>query len=176
MRSDSANAAVMYEARKICNWLLANFDAVEFDITNLRINKLLYFIHAASLQVRPEGLIRNHFEAWQYGPVIRPVFDAFKIHKDTPIKAPALYLDYSSGERVPVPFDDISQPDLAIIRREFLNYSRFTTGELVSMSHHAGGPWDVTYRAHLADATASPRISNQLIRRHFSVDSPPTFH
>jgi uncharacterized phage-associated protein len=55
----------MYEARKICNFLLANFDAVEFDLTNLRINKLLFFIQAGAL---PEGLIRNHFEAWQYGP------------------------------------------------------------------------------------------------------------
>lgn len=164
----------MYEARKICNFLLANFDAVEFDLTNLRMNKLLFFIHAESLRQRPEGLIRNHFEAWQFGPVIRPVFDAFKIYNDSPVTALAQYLDYASGKRIPVPYDDIRDEDLKIIVREFRNYSRFSTGQLVSLSHEPGGPWDVVYRAHLADATLSPRISNRLIRSHFAGEEKST--
>jgi uncharacterized phage-associated protein len=164
----------MYEARKICNFLLANFDAVEFDITNMRINKLLYFIQVAGLREWPEGLIRNHFEAWQFGPVIRPVFDAFKIHKEEPIRAPAEYLDYSSGRRVPVPFDDIREEHRKVIREEFLSYTRFTTGQLVSLSHEPNGPWDLVYRAHLADPTCSPRIPNHLIRRHFTGEERST--
>lgn len=166
----------MYEARKLCNFLLANFDAVEFDLTNLRINKLLFFIHAEALRVRPQGLIRNHFEAWQFGPVLKPVFDTFKIYKDGPIQAPALYLDYASGKKVPVPYDDISAADREIILREFRNYSRFTTGQLVDLSHEPGGPWDTVFRQHLADATQSPRIPNELIRQHFAGDKSITRH
>jgi len=166
----------MYEARKICNFLLANFDAVEFDLTNLRINKLLFFIHAESLRSRPRGVVRNHFEAWQFGPVIRPVFDTFKIYKDSPIEAPALYLDYASGKKVPVPHDDIASIDVDVIVREFRNYSRFTTGQLVELSHERGGPWDIVYQLHLADATQSPRIPNELIRQHFGGDKPIVRH
>ena len=158
----------MYEARKICNFLLANFDAVEFDLTNLRINKLLFFIQAGALRQMPEGLIRNHFEAWQFGPVIKPVFDAFKMHKESPITGPAEFLDYSLGQQIPVPFDDIREEHRKIIIREFKAYSHFTTGQLVSLSHEANGPWDTVYRAHLADPTLSPRIPNQLIREHFA--------
>jgi len=164
----------MYEARKICNFLLANFDAVEFDLTNLRINKLLFFIQAGALSQMPDGLIRNHFEAWQFGPVIRPVFDAFKVHKEGPIAGPAQYLDYSLGTRVPVPYDDILQAHREIILREFNAYSGFTTGQLVSLSHEANGPWDIVYRAHLADPTLSPRIPNQLIRQHFAGERKST--
>ncbi|TWI58285.1 putative phage-associated protein [Bradyrhizobium huanghuaihaiense] len=164
----------MYEARKICNFLLANFDAVEFDLTNLRINKLLFFIQAGSLRLLPEGLIRNHFEAWQFGPVVRPVFDSFKIYKEGPIRGPAQYLDYASGTRIPVPYDDIREDHLRIITQEFNNYSRFTTGQLVSLSHEPNGPWDIVYRAHLADPTTSPRIPNQLIRRHFAGEEKST--
>jgi uncharacterized phage-associated protein len=164
----------MYEARKICNYLLAHFDAVEFDLTNLRMNKLLFFIHAESLRLRPEGLIRNHFEAWQFGPVVRPVFDAFKIYGDSQITAPAQYLDYASGKRIPVPHDDITDADAEIIDREFKKYSHFSTGQLVSLSHEPGGPWDIVYSAHLADKTQSPRISNKLIRSHFAGDAKST--
>ncbi|MBV5270972.1 MAG: DUF4065 domain-containing protein [Afipia sp.] len=166
----------MYEARKICNLLLANFDAVEFDLTNLRLNKLLFFIHAESLRTRPEGLIRNHFEAWQFGPVIRPVFDTFKVYKESPVTAPALFLDYASGNQIPVPHEDIRPEDVDLIFREFKNYSRFTTGQLVSLSHETGGPWDVVYRAHLADATLSPRIPNKLIKSHFAGEKAPLRH
>jgi uncharacterized phage-associated protein len=164
----------MYEARKICNFLLTNFDAVEFDLTNLRINKLLFFIHAESLRHRPEGLIRNHFEAWQFGPVVRPVFDAFKTYENSPITSLAQYLDYASGKRIPVPYDDIREEDLKIIIREFRNYSRFSTGQLVSLSHEKDGPWDIVYRAHLADATVSPRIPNKLIRSYFAGEEKST--
>ena len=161
----------MYEARKICNLLLDGFDAVAFDLTNLRLNKLLFFIHAESLRYRPDGLVRNHFEAWQYGPVIRPVFDAFKRYGDAPIQAPAMYLDYATGMQKPVPFDDIRPEDRKIIEVEFERYSPFTTGQLVSLSHVKGGPWDVVYREHLADPTKSPHISNKVIRSYFSGES-----
>ncbi len=164
----------MYEARKVCNFLLAKFDAVEFDITNLRINKLLFFIQVAALKEMPDGLIRNHFEAWQFGPVIRPVFDAFKVYKEGPIRAPAEYVDYALGKQIPVPFNDIREEHRQLIANEFLNYSRFTTGQLVSLSHETNGPWDIVYRAHLADPTLSPRIPNQLIRRHFSGEEKST--
>ncbi|MGM5049539.1 Panacea domain-containing protein [Tardiphaga sp. 604_B6_N1_1] len=156
----------MYEARKICNYLLAHYDAREFNLTNLRLNKLIFFIHAAGLAERPDGLVRNHFEAWQFGPVIRPVFDAFKSYGDRWISAPARYLDYSTGQERPIPFDDIAPADAEIIDRVFKQYSHFTTGQLVALSHEPGGPWDVIFKAQLADKSASPRIPNELIRRH----------
>jgi len=158
----------MYEARKICNYLLAHYDAERYDLTNLRLNKLIFFIHAESLRARPDGLIRNHFEAWQFGPVIRPVFDAFKVHGENWITGPAQYLDYASGKQMPIPYDDIRPVDTEIIVQGFEEYSRFSTGQLVALSHEPGGPWDVIYRAHLVDKTQSPRIPNELIRRHFA--------
>lgn len=158
----------MYEARKVSNYLLARYDAQRFDLTNLRLNKLLFFIHACSLITRKEGLIRNHFEAWQYGPVIRPIFKAFKKHGDRWIPEPAQFLDYASGAFEPVPFDDITPTDAQAVDEVFNEYSRFSTGQLVALSHEPGGPWDLVYRAHLRDSSTSPRIPNELIRSHIT--------
>jgi uncharacterized phage-associated protein len=77
-------------------------------------------------------------------------------------------LDYATGELKPIPFDDIVATDAQIIDEVFAEYSRFSTGQLVALSHEPGGPWDLVYRAHLADSTVSPRIPNDLIRRHFA--------
>lgn len=158
----------MYEARKICNFLLAHYDAERFDLSNLRINKLLFFIHCEGLKTRPDGLVRNHFEAWKFGPVIRPVYDEFSKYGEGVITQPATFLDYSIGKQTPVPFSDITEVDRNLIAKTFIEYSRFTTGQLVALSHEPGGPWDVVFRQQLADKTLSPRIPNELIRAHQS--------
>ncbi len=164
----------MYEARKVCNFVLSRYDAAGFAVTNLRINKLLFFMHIEALRRNPEGLIRNHFEAWQFGPVVRPVFEAFKHHGEKFISAPATYLDYASGQMKPIPYDEISSADAELICRVFEEYSRFTTGQLVSLSHETGAPWDVIYQACLREKSLSPRIPNELLRQHYHVGESKT--
>jgi uncharacterized phage-associated protein len=159
-----------YEARKICNFILAHYDAQEFDLTNLRLNKILYFIHGYSFKQRAEGLIRNHFEAWKLGPVIRPVYDTFKVYGEGKIKDLAKYIEYSSGENRIVPYQDIDQAAAEIILTTFESHARYTTNELVALCHEPGGPWDITFRAWNADQKLSPRIPDELIRSYFLGD------
>jgi uncharacterized phage-associated protein len=163
---DSRGGA-MYEARKICNFLIAHAHAHSLELTNLRINKLLYFIHGWGLTSRPDGLVRNHFLAWKLGPVVRPVFDTFKVYGEGKITEPARYLDYVSGQNMPVAYDDIAPADAEIVLRVFASYDRFTTGQLVDLSHEPGGPWDIVYSAWAKDNRLNLRIPNDLIRAHF---------
>jgi uncharacterized phage-associated protein len=157
----------MYEARKICNFLIARSHAHSFELTNLRLNKLLYLIHGWGLTSRRDGLIRNHFLAWMHGPVVRPVYDTFKAYGEKKITEPATYLDYLSGENRPVAYDDISAADTEIIERVFASYDRYTTGQLVDLTHVKGGPWEVIYSAWAKDNKLNLRIPNDLIRAHF---------
>ena len=157
----------MYEARKICNFLIARSHTHSFELTNLRLNKLLYFIHGWGLTSRREGLIRNHFLAWTHGPVVRPVYHSFKAYGETKITEPAKYLDYISGENRTVGHDDIFPADVEIIERIFASYDRFTTSQLVDLTHVKGGPWEVIYSAWAKDNRVNLRIPNDLIRAHF---------
>lgn len=158
----------MYEARKICNLLIDRFDADRFNLTNLRINKLLYFIHGHSLAENEIGLVRNHFEAWQYGPVVRVVYDAFKPFNERTITSPATFLDYSTGQVRPIPVDDILPDHATFIVDICKNYAAYSTGELVALSHQQHGAWDTVYSACLKNKQLSPRISDELIRQEFA--------
>jgi uncharacterized phage-associated protein len=157
----------MYEARKICNFLLTRYAAGTYDLTNLRLNKLLYFIHGWALTSRPGGLVRNHFEAWKLGPVVKPVFDTFKVFGEKQIRGLAQHLDYASGQKLPVSFHEITEADAATITAVFESYAHYTTNELVALSHEVGGPWHVVYTAWANDNRSSPRIPNELIRDYF---------
>jgi uncharacterized phage-associated protein len=157
----------MYEARKICNFLLSQYSATAFDLTNLRLNKLLYFIHGWSLTRRPKGIVRNHFEAWKLGPVVKPVYDAFKKYGDGPITNPAEFVDYSSGLTVAIPFDEIVEVDRQLIVRVFDSYASYSTNQLVCLSHQPGGPWDTVLKGVEEGVRLSPRIPDVLIRQYF---------
>lgn len=160
----------MYEARKICNLILANFNASAFGITNLRLNKLLYFVHGHALLERPKGLVRNHFEAWQHGPVVRVVYDAFKQFEERTIASPATFLDYSSGQTRPVPFDDVESRDAAFVCKICSIYTHYSTRALVALSHEPGGAWDTVYKSLDLNRRTNSRISDELIRRDFLND------
>jgi uncharacterized phage-associated protein len=157
----------MYEARKICNYLIARYGERSSDLSNARLNKLLYFIHGWALTSRPQGLVRNHFFAWKFGPIVRPVYDAFKSYGEKRITTLANYLDYASGQMATIAYDDIAAEDADLIDRVYENYRPYTTGQLIDISHQSGGPWDVVYSAWLNDNRLSTRIPNELIKSHF---------
>jgi uncharacterized phage-associated protein len=76
----------MYDVRDITNFVLDSADKRGVAITNLSLQKLLYFIHGWFYSIYDEPLIKNKFEAWQYGPVQRVIYDQFKVCKDKYIK------------------------------------------------------------------------------------------
>ena len=47
-------------------------------MTNLRLQKTLYFIQVAFLLTRERGIFDDEIEAWQYGPVVPSVYNEYK--------------------------------------------------------------------------------------------------
>src|SRR5437763_12881154 len=105
----------MYDGRKIANLLLSEFDSTRFDVTNLKLNKVLFYVHAFHLVRRGRPLIKNHFEAWEHGPVVRVVYHEFKAFDNAPITKLARHLDYESRREEVIDFSDL-EPSV----REFI--------------------------------------------------------
>jgi uncharacterized phage-associated protein len=47
------------------------------DITNMKLQKLVYYAHAHFLVNHHKPLINSDIEAWIYGPVIKPLYQEF---------------------------------------------------------------------------------------------------
>jgi uncharacterized phage-associated protein len=157
----------MHEARKVANLILSELDACEQEITNLKLNKVLFFVQGWGLVRVGRPLIRNHFEAWTFGPVVRSVYEAFKQFVDRPITSYAEHLNYATGAREIVRFNDIATDEKAFIMSVARSYARFTSAELVRLTHEAGSPWELTFKAEDKAARLAHRIPNELIRAHF---------
>lgn len=120
---------------------IANFfvDMARYDdndtITNMRINKLLYYAQAWSLVRNKKPLFDEDFEAWDYGPVVPSVYKKYKRFKKNNIDV--LDKDYS--------VNDISENDLDALLGSYSYFNQFSTSKLVNATHRKGSPWSKAY-------------------------------
>ncbi len=129
----------MLKAIDVANFFIDASKSFEEDfVTNLRVNKLIYFAQAWSLVKYDRPLFDEKIEAWTYGPVIREVYDAFKICGSNPIA------DTLDGYDV----SNFTSEELDLLSDVAIYYGQFSTPKLVSISHKKGSPWDKAVKTH----------------------------
>ncbi len=104
--------------------------------TNLEIQKLLYIAQVFSLGLRDKPLFKNMIEAWRYGPVVRDVYDKFKMYGSMPIQ--------------PIMFADMTEHKCTDEDREFVEGIAEATKDLrdwqlVGLTHRDGTAWKKRY-------------------------------
>jgi uncharacterized phage-associated protein len=144
-------------------------------LTNLALQKLLYFAHGMFLTSFKKPLVRGYFEAWQYGPVHPTVYQAFKAAEDRPIDFRAVGRNPLTGVQLPIP----APTDSAIIKvldRVLAAFGDMSPGRLVEISHAKGAPWHVVVGRAQSAATLGLRISDDVILscfKHHKVSVEP---
>lgn len=67
----------MYQLAHIVNTILYRAKKEGVPITQMKLQKMIYFLYAEHLYSEKEPLFAERFEAWQYGPVLSDVDYAF---------------------------------------------------------------------------------------------------
>lgn len=155
-----------YDVRAIANLVLRAGSQNGISITNLSLNKILYFLHAWYLAKTGRPLVNAKIEAWNYGPVFREIYSEFKALGERPIESLATRRNPKTAE-VEICEVAITDEDLGFIRPVLDKYIKMSAYQLVSLSHEEGGPWDVVYN-HDGGSNPGMRISDEIIRQHFS--------
>ena len=135
-------------------------------IFNVSIQKLMYFAHAAFLIRAKRPLINGTFEAWEFGPVSRPIYHELKQYGRGAISGLIKTKDlFSAEESEPRIFDDIDALDqIADVMRSM---SDLHPNQLIRLSHVDGGAWSVVWNKSRTGATIGNMISDELIREKF---------
>ena len=129
-----------YDGRAIANFILDFCDRNGRKVTNLGLQKIVYFCHVWSLIDLGRPLIRHKFEAWEYGPVLPYLYREFRGHDRSPIVSRATQIDPVDGKHKIVPYHFDSETKLML--NEIVEfYSRLRASDLVELSHAEGGPW-----------------------------------
>lgn len=162
-----------YDARKIANFVLDQFDAEACAISNKKINKLLFFVHGVSLARLGAGLVKNHFEAWDHGPVVSVVYHAFKGFVFEPIQTRATAFNYVTNQNEVLGYSDITDEHRNFILRVAGYYMRYSADELEAMTHEADSPWTAVRATPAFERGIRDRIPDEQIQRYFQLRLGP---
>lgn len=69
----------MYDALDIAEYIIWYCESKGKPISNLKLQKILYFVQAEFLVARGVPCFENKIEAWDYGPVVPDVYHEYKI-------------------------------------------------------------------------------------------------
>ena len=138
MSSTNAWGRGPFDARSVANRLLDEADRLNIEITNLSLQKLLYFSHGFSLLEYGEPLVAGYFEAWDHGPVHPLVYRSFKKAGRGPISFRVEGVDAMTG--TPRPLPEVASPQaLSLIWKVLSGYTRSSLSILLDISHARGG-------------------------------------
>ena len=123
----------MYDALTIAMYIINRCFEEGAPVTNLRLQKLLYFVQLESYKVYGKRLFNNDIAAWQFGPVVPDVYYKYSVYAGMPILLN--YDNFNLCNEITSIVDDVidQKKDIPIWK-------------LVECTHKAGGPWDITIK------------------------------
>lgn len=84
-----------YEAIDVARYVVNRSIEIGYPCSNLKLQKLLYFIQRAYLYIYERPCFKDDIEAWKYGPVVPEVYRNFRMFGSTGIPKIEKYLKYS---------------------------------------------------------------------------------
>lgn len=161
-----------FDARAIANLLLDESDRLGHRVTNLALQKLIYFSHCIFLIRNKFPLVNGYFEAWQYGPVHPTVYKAFKAAGSVPVTFRAHSCNVLTGETLPIPApQDISA--LKAVTEVVSSFGGLSAGRLVDISHAKNSPWDFIVDKSRTSVALGLRIPDNVIIDRFKYHKIP---
>lgn len=156
-----------YDARAIANFFLDYGASKGQAITTMSLLKILYFAHAWHLAKTNKPLVGQPFEAWQYGPVSRVVYDQFRKLGGKPIEGRASVLNVATAQFEVAAYDQVDEDAREFLRNIFDYYSQYHPFRLSDLTHEKGSPWEQVWTEASRRSVPGMVISNESIRNWF---------
>lgn len=138
-----------YNALLIAEYIIEYSKRQNYAISNLRLQKLLYFIQAQFLVSFNSPCFMEIIEAWDLGPVVRSVYNKYKRYGSANI-----YLGSLTLENI---MTNIERDNIHLIVDKC---SKYSTNQLVDITHNQD-PWREAYY------NGNRIIYNEDIRNYF---------
>ena len=176
MADDNENGPVeevrtMLSADDVADWFLAkDHDTDEPDMSNLKLQKLLYYAQGHHLGRMKSPLFQEDIQAWQHGPVVSSVYHRFKrCGKDV---LPLTARNDGSAQ--------VSGQAEVTLEKVWKSYSQMsawalrerTHSELPWADHYSPGRLDSVIPLESLEAFFSPQYDSVLMRQSLDGISP----
>lgn len=158
-----------YPAKAVANEFLELARKEGKLLTQMQLQKLIYFAYGWYLAITGKRLIDERVEAWQWGPVIPSIYKEFKRFGSSPVTEQASEAAFKDGKigfrPIRVQSNDPKEDALAlqVIKRVWDIYGKYSASTLSNMTHAPDSPWSQTPDKEIKGTD----ISDMLIVEYF---------
>ena len=117
-------------------------------ISNMKLQKLLYYAQGFALAILDKPLFNEDFEAWDYGPVLRTVYDTYRSYGSNALPRPENFS-----------FDTYTEDERQLLDDVYDAYGQYSAWALSDMTHQTP-PWK--------NASRNGIISKESMKEYFS--------
>lgn len=142
----------MYNALDVAKYVIGYCRENGYSVSNLKLQKILYFIQAEFLISNGNPCFVDQIEAWDFGPVVPSVYHEYKEFGSSNI---VNFVDSGRPAR-------ITNRDAALIDGIIDECSGYSASALVEITHNQR-PWVDAYQKYYNNP-----ISNDSIEEYFS--------
>lgn len=134
---------MIHTALDVAKWIL-NYNQWQVDtagadlISNLKLQKLLYYAQGCYLALYDEKLFKDDIVAWQHGPVVEVVYHEYKINHDRGIE------EFGNFE------EDYSDNQVGLLKTVYETFGQYSAWGLRNMTHNEA-PWKETRQGEVID-------------------------
>ena len=119
-------------------------------ISNLKLQKLLYYAQGCSLAINDQALFQESIVAWRHGPVVESIYHTFKRYGDGGIVYDDGIVTYNSR--------DIDSNTVNLLEQVYEVFGKYSAWQLRNLTHQED-PWKNTEQ--------SDRIDLESIQQYF---------
>jgi len=129
----------------VARYFLSKVDEESGDgISNLKLQKLVYYAQGFHLALRGSPLFAERIEAWEHGPVVPELYRAYREHRSAPIPVP---------DRFELPRDAFVSGEersrtKALLDEVYDVFGQYSAWKLRNMTHEEH-PWRAAYQENV---------------------------
>lgn len=152
-----SNVQRVVTASQVARYVVREFQEREDPVTNLKLQKLLYYIQGWYLGLYGTPIFEDDFEAWVHGPVVPGVFQIYRDYRWNPIVG------------------EVTEPDLPkqVVAHidEVLEIYGGDTGWSLEARTHKERPWRKARGDLAADEPSNEIITKKSMKRFFEEEA-----
>lgn len=143
-------------------------------LTQMKLQKLLFFMQGWHLGLADKPLFENDFEAWTYGPVVPAVYQEFRDFGIRGINRFGRAL-IRCGDQFAIAEPHLENPERLdpLFERIWQVYGQYSGNQLSDMTHRPDAPWTKVREPYGDNVPRSLLIPKDLMRDYFVAQRRP---
>ena len=158
-----------YKVLDVCRHVINYSNEHDYGISNLKLQKVLYFIQAYFLTKKKDHTpcFDEKIEEWDFGPVVPEAYHEYKQYGSGDIPTIESYImfdenDIWNSKRIEFEDTTIADEDKALIDKVIDKFADYSATDLVSLTHRQS-PWIDAYAPY-----QNHEITIKAIREYFN--------